>query len=86
MKPPPWEREPSDFELEWRRREELMPKAVRLRELGLSYEAIAKVMGEYHGLHYCGPTWRNHMVNRFGVPLKFKMRRPPRARRKAAVA
>ena len=57
----------SDFQLEWERREAEMPRAVRLRELGLSYEAISKVMGEYHGLYFAAMTWRHHLVGRFGV-------------------
>jgi len=62
---------------EWQRREFLLPRAKRLREIGLSYPAIAKVMGEDHGLYYDAATWRHHLVNRYGVSVDPRKRRSP---------
>jgi hypothetical protein len=43
-------------------------QALRLRSLGLSYNAIAKVLGEYHGLPIRETTLRANCRRRGAVP------------------
>jgi hypothetical protein len=44
-------------------------QALRLREAGLSYGAIARVMRSYHGVGMNENTWR-HRLRRLGVEPK----------------
>lgn len=45
-------------------------QALRLRRLGLSYAAIAVVMGEYHGIHHGERCWRKRLRPLGAQPIR----------------
>jgi len=49
-------------DLERERIEAVMPRAIRLRELGLSYPSIAALMGEDYGLFYAWQAWQGRLT------------------------
>jgi hypothetical protein len=54
-------------------------QALRLRRLGLSYEAISVVMSEYHGMHVSCHTWRRRLRKMGAGPVRLDLAGRPMA-------